>query len=271
MLKRWFRGSTERTLWNVNVQSCLRPSREAWRRRNVVGTILFAASHPRSNRLINVAFDSELRVLHCDNGVCRMAVTICSWLYSGLRPESPFLLGFKVQSYTRINSWGPRLSPDDLDLSVLERKKASLSHQLHLYSNGHFYDAVTNKKHKSGSIPHSLHWGYLDPNYPLRRSLKGFWKFWIRGKGSDERRKWVLPAMSGKWILPVFDCRFGYHWGIVIFFFKHPRLSTAAKLRILTNEKIINSLLTLKSKSHGISRFFYWTEGVYILLCRVAI
>ena len=155
--------------------------------------------------------------------------------------------------------------------AFLNGKKASLSHQLHLYSNGHFYDAVTNKKHKSGSIPHSLHWGYLDPNYPLRRSLKGFWKFWIRGKGSDERRKWVLPAMSGKWILPVFDCRFGYHWGIVIFFFKHPRLSTAAKLRILTNEKIINSLLTLKSKSHGISRFFYWTEGVYILLCRVAI
>ena len=50
---------------------------------------------PKFDTGINVAFDSERRVLRCDNGVDWMAFIKISWLYLGFRPEFPFFLVIK--------------------------------------------------------------------------------------------------------------------------------------------------------------------------------
>ena len=131
----------------------------------------FGCITPKADEGIDVAFDSERRVLRCDNGVCRMAVTKLNVL--GISTQIPFLLGCKVHSCTRINSCGFSLVSRWAWFECFWMKKASFRHQLNLYSNGHFNDAAT-KKSKEQFEPRLLHWVSLELNSPLQQFLKSF-------------------------------------------------------------------------------------------------
>ena len=47
---------------------------------------------PKVNRGTDAAFDSERRVLRCDNGLFQMVITKFSWLYLGFRSKCSFFL-----------------------------------------------------------------------------------------------------------------------------------------------------------------------------------
>ena len=67
--------------------------------------------------------------------------------------------------------------------------------------------------------------------------------------------------LRGKvWILPVFTSQFEYLRGFV-FVEKRQHISNVAKLCILTDDKRIKGILTLRNEFHENSRFF-GTEGV---------
>ena len=157
----------------------------------IAETILFAASHPRSVKELTSHCDSDRRVIRCDNGVRQNGCHQIFLIVLGISTiRIPFLLGCKVQSYQQVRA--SLVSIWDWFVCFWT-EKASLPHQLYLYSNCHFY-GVAKKETTRAVRSLSVELGFFRPEFSIAAVFERFLKyFWIRGEG----------LMSGKWILPV--------------------------------------------------------------------
>ena len=99
----------------------------------------------------NVAFDSERRVLRCDNGVDWMAVIKLSWLYLGFRPESPFFL--VIKSTHTFGSTAASLASLQMDLIwLLLNGKYSIAPSIAPLFKWPFLWRFDKKNHKSNLL-----------------------------------------------------------------------------------------------------------------------
>ena len=174
-----------------------------------------------------------------------MAVIKLSWLYLVFRPI--FLNYRKVHTYVQINSSIPRKSPDDLDLAPFEWKIFHYRINFSLIQTAIFmtlWQKITRSIISSFVV------------------LRFFWhELFIAAFFSSFRQNWIcgedLKMRNG--FYPFLDVNLDGTESLW-FFKKIPQISTVAKLRILTNERRVKSLLTLKNKFQEIGQLF-WDRG----------
>ena len=212
MLKHWFRGFTKHFL-NFKRAILLASVKKVLTVLECRRNHPFFRITPKVDQEIDVAFDSERRVLRCDNGVCQMVVTKFSWFYLRFRNEFPFFLVVKSTLTLGSTAAGHACLRVSLIWVLLNGKIFIASSIAPLLKRPFLWRY--NKKTQEQFDPNLLHWVSFDLNYTLQQFLKYFWNFWIRAEG----------LMSRKWILPAFDRQLGYHQGIVIFQKITPQLS----------------------------------------------